>query len=83
MNKLCAEWDCAVISKAFRPDHYHLFVSFPHVIVIANAVKVLKWGTARWLFQLFRPIKKRFWGGYLGAASYYVGTAVNVSPRTI
>ena len=74
-------WD--MISKEIQPDHIHLFVSIPPAVAVANAVRVFKGVTARRLFQQFPVIKKKLWGGNLWSPSYYVGTAGNVSAKTI
>lgn len=83
LDALCGERGWPVISKEIQPDHIHLFVSIPPALAVADAVKILKGTTARWLFQRFPLLKKRLWGGHLWSPSYYVGTAGNVSAETI
>jgi putative transposase len=68
-----------MITKEIQVDHVHLFLSIPP----ANAVKILKGVTARKLFLQFPELKQQLWGGSLWAPSYYVGTAGNVSAKTI
>jgi REP-associated tyrosine transposase len=72
-----------VISKEIQPDPIHLFVSIPPAIAVAEAVKVLKRTTARWLFQRFPSLRKRLWGGHLWSPSYDLGAAGQVSAETI
>jgi putative transposase len=83
LDRICVENGWPVISREIQADHIHLFVTIPPAIAVANAVKVLKGTTARWLFLKFPELKKRLWGGHLWSPSYYVGTAGNVSAETI
>ena len=83
LDGICAERGWPVISKEVQPDHIHLIVSIPPALAVADAVKVLKGTTARWLFQRFPSLRKRLSGGHLWSPSYYVGTAGNVSAETI
>jgi putative transposase len=83
LDAICKERGWRVISKEIQPDHIHLFVSIPPAIAVADAVKVLKGTTARWLFQRFPSLRKRLSGGHLWSPSYYLGTAGNVSAETI
>jgi putative transposase len=83
LDTICVERGWRVISKEIQPDHIHIFVSIPPAIAVADAVKVLKGITARQLFLRFPALKKRLWGGHLWSPSYYVGTAGNVSAKTI
>ena len=83
LDKICAERGWHLVTKEIQPDHIHLFLSIPPAISVANAVKILKGSTARWLFLQFPSLKKKLWGGSLWSPSYYVGTAGNVSAKTI
>jgi putative transposase len=83
LERICAERAWPVISKEIQTDHIHLFLSIPPALAVANAVKVLKGTTARWLFERFPALRKRLRGGHLWSPSYYVGTAGNVSAETI
>jgi putative transposase len=83
LDGICAERGWPVIAKEVQPDHIHLFVSIPPALAVADAVKVLKGTTARWLFQRFPALRKRLSGGHLWSPSYYVGTAGTVSAETI
>jgi len=83
VKRICDEnkWD--IISQEIQPDHVHLFVSISPATSVATAVKKLKGITARKLFMEFPELKKELWGGALWSPSYYVGTAGNVSAKTI
>lgn len=83
LDAICKERRWPVISKEIQPDHIHLFVSIPPAIAVADAVKVLKGTTARWLFERFPSLRKRLSGGHLWSPSYYLGTAGNVRAETI
>jgi putative transposase len=83
LDTLCGERGWPVIAKEIQPDHIHLFLRIPPSISVADAVKILKGTTARWLFQRFASLKEKLWGGHLWSPSYYVGTAGNVSAETV
>jgi putative transposase len=83
LEQICAQRAWPVISKEIQPDHIHLFLSIPPALAVADAVKVLKGTTARWLFERFPVLRQRLGGGHLWSPSYYVGTAGNVSAETI
>jgi putative transposase len=83
LDALCKDHGWPVISKEIQPDHVHLIVSIPPAIAVADAVKVLKGTTARWLFQRFPALRKQLRGGHLWAPSYYLGTAGKVSAQTL
>jgi REP-associated tyrosine transposase len=83
LDAICKERGWRVISKEIHPDHIHLLVSIPPAIAVADAVKVLKGTTARWLFERFPSLRKHLSGGHLWSPSYYVGTAGHVSAGTI
>ena len=83
IDTICKEREWPVISKEIQSDHIHLFVTIPPSVAVADAVKVLKGTTARWLFLKYPRLRKRFWGGHLWSPSYYVGTAGNVGAETI
>ena len=83
LDALCKERGWPVISKEIQPDHIHLFLTIPPAIAVADAVKVLKGTTARWLFQRFPSLRKPLRGGHLWSPSYYLGTAGNVRAETI
>jgi putative transposase len=83
LDRICAERGWPVISRKIHADHIHLFLSIPPAVAVADAVKVLKGTTARWLFERFPELKKRLGGGHLWSPSYYVGTAGKVGTETI
>jgi len=83
LEEICKENKWVILSKEIQPDHVHLFVSISPATSLATAVKKLKGITARKLFLEFQELKKQLWGGALWSPSYYVGTAGNVSAKTI
>ena len=83
IDAICEENKLIIISKEIQPDHIHLFISIPPAVSIANAVRKLKGITARKLFIKFSELKKKLYNGALWSPSYYVGTAGNVSAKTI
>jgi len=83
LEEVCKENKWEIFSKEIQPDHVHLFVSISPATSLATAIKKLKGITARKLFLEFSTLKKQLWGGALWSPSYYVGTAGNVSAKTI
>jgi len=83
VEQVCGENKWNIISKEIQSDHIHLFLSMSPATSLATMIKKLKGITARKLFMEFPCLKKEFWGGSLWSPSYYVGTAGNVSARTI
>lgn len=82
-DAICTQRRWPLIAKEVQPDHIHLLVSIPPAIAVADAIKVLKGTTARWVFERFPALKRRRLGGHLWSPSYYVGTTGEVSPETI
>lgn len=83
LREICAKHGYEVKELQATPDPIHLFLSVPPAQVVATAVKVIKGASARRLFMRFPRLKKRLWGGRLWNPSYYVGTAGDVSSKTI
>ena len=72
-----------ILALEIQPDHVHLFFSAPPAIAPALAVQWFKGISARTLFTEFQALKKTHRGGHLWAPSYYIGTAGQVSAKTI
>lgn len=83
IGEICKGNDWAVITLEIQSDHVHLFFTFPPSISVATAIKILKGTLARKLFLQFPKLKLKLWDGHLWSPSYYVGTAGNVSAKTI
>jgi len=83
LKNICDENSWKIISLEIQPDHVHLFVSISPATSVSTAIKKLKGISARKLFIEFPELKKKLWGGSLWSPSYYVGTAGNVSAKTI
>jgi putative transposase len=83
LGEICQTRKWRILALEVQPDHVHMFVSFPPAISIAEAVKILKGSTARYLFTQFPEIRKRLRNGALWSPSYYAGTAGRVSVETI
>ena len=71
----------SLLELVVRPDHVHLFASFPPTIAIAQIMFRLKGATAYPLRTEFPELKSRL--PSLWTRSYYVGTAGAVSAQTI
>jgi len=83
VGEICETRNWRILALEVQPDHIHMFVSFPPAVSIAEAVKILKGSTARYLFTHFPGIRNRLRNGALWSPSYYVGTAGQVSAETI
>ena len=70
-----------VLTLAIRPDHVHLFCSFPPTMAPYQIMHRLKGYTAHQLREEFPYLKSRL--PNLWTRSYYVGTAGHVSAATI
>jgi len=64
-----------------RPDHVHLFASFPPTIAPHQIMHRIKGATSHYLREHFPKLKSRL--PSLWTRSYYVGTAGKVSSETI
>ena len=66
--------DITIAEMEVRPDHIHLFCSFPPRYSIAQVVTRLKSFSARTIFREFPQVKRRLWGGELWEEGYCVRT---------
>jgi putative transposase len=71
----------ATLELVVRPDHVHLFSSFPPTIAPYQIMHRIKGATSHYLREQFPQLKSRL--PSLWTRSYYVGTAGNVSSETI
>ena len=79
--QIIKELDGELIELVVRPDHVHLFASFPPRIAPYQIIHRIKGATANQLRKEFPHLKSRL--PSLWTRSYYVGTAGNVSSETI
>jgi putative transposase len=70
-----------VIELVVRPDHVHLFASFPPTIAPNQIVHRIKRYTAHILREKYSSLRSRL--PSLWTHAYYVGTAGEVSSETI
>ena len=70
-----------VIELVVRPDHVHLFASFPPDIAPKQIMHRIKGFTSHQLREEFPELRSRL--PSLWTRSYYVGTAGDVSSETI
>ncbi len=70
-----------IIELVVKPDHVHLFASFPPTIAINQIMHKVKGASSHQLRNEFPHLKSRL--PSLWTRSYYVGTAGNVSSATI
>jgi len=81
IDVIYVENDWPMITKEIQSNHIHLFLIIPPAI--ATAIKIFKGTTARKLFVDFPELKEQSKEGHLWSPTYYVGTAGNVSAKTI
>ena len=70
-----------MIELVVRPDHVHLFATFPPTIAPYQIMHRIKGATSHYLREEFPYLKSRL--PNLWTRSYYVGTAGHVSSETI
>jgi putative transposase len=81
LGELVPALDGAIVELVVRPDHVHLFASFPPVLAPAQIMHRLKGATSHALRTEFPSLKSRL--PSLWTSSYFCGTAGNVSSETI
>lgn len=81
LREVTSELEGEVLELVVRPDHVHLFASFPPTIAPFQIMHHLKGVSSRRLRQEFPFLKSRL--PSLWTRSYYVGTAGHVSSETI
>lgn len=81
IGQIAQELEGEVIELVVRPDHVHLFASFPPTIAPYQIMHRIKGATAHELRKEFPYLKSRL--PNLWTRSYYVGTAGHVSSETI
>ena len=78
---LCASLGGEALELVVRPDHVHLFASFPPTIAPYQIMHRIKGATSHELRKGFPQLKSRL--PSLWTRAYYIGTAGNVSSETI
>jgi putative transposase len=78
VQELCADiaeqYDITIEEMEVRPDHSHIFCSFPPRDSIAQVVTRFKRLRARAILREFPRIKRRLWGGELWEDGYFART---------
>ena len=81
IDQIAKELEGEVIELVVRPDHVHLFATFPPTIAPYQIMHRIKGATSHYLREEFPYLKSRL--PNLWTRSYYVGTAGHVSSETI
>ena len=81
IHEIARDWGGEVLELVIRPDHVHLFASFPPTIAAYQIMHRIKGRTSHALREEFPFLKSRL--PSLWTRSYYVGTAGVVSSETI
>lgn len=74
LKELCEKADVELVATQNEVDHVHIVVRMKPNQQISKLVNSLKGVTARRLFQEFKWLKNRLWGGHLWSPSYFVVT---------
>ena len=64
-------------------DHVHVFVSAKPSVCVVSVVRVLKFVSAKLLFEEFLQLKFWLWGGHLWFEGYTICTAGDVASAKI
>ncbi|NKE38036.1 IS200/IS605 family transposase [Natronococcus sp. JC468] len=73
-----------ILSLHIAPDHVHLFLSAHPKHAPSEIVRTIKSVTAREMWEQHEPLlEQMFWGGGFWERSFYVGTAGEMSGRTV
>jgi putative transposase len=81
LPQIAADLDGHIIELVVRPDHVHMFASFPPTLAPAQIMHRIKGASSHALREEFPFLKSRL--PSLWTHSYYCGTAGNVSSETI
>ena len=80
---ICIEKGFRVMGLEVMSEHVHIFVAAPPRVNPAEIARLLGGISSRRLIQRHPEIKRKLWGGHLWNPSYSVGTAGQVSAKTI
>ncbi|MBI4677701.1 MAG: IS200/IS605 family transposase [Elusimicrobia bacterium] len=72
--EIAEQYGMEIDTMEVMPDHVHLFLSFPPKYSISEAVKILKNWSARRMFEEFKWLERKLWGGELWGDGYFVRT---------
>lgn len=81
IHQTVKELEGEVIELVVRPDHVHLFATFPPTLAPYQIMHRIKGATSHYLREEFPQLKSRL--PSLWTRAYYVGTAGHVSSETI
>lgn len=81
VHQITKDLEGEVIELVVRPDHVHLFATFPPTLAPYQIMHRIKGATSHTLREEFPHLKSRL--PSLWTRSYYVGTAGHVSSETI
>ena len=68
---------------AVSPDHIHLLLSAPPVLLPAKLVQYVKGRSSRLMQAEFPDLRKRYWGQHMWARGYFCATVGAVDESTI
>jgi putative transposase len=74
IRQLCAWRRFDILAGRVMVDHIHMVLTIPPKYSVSEAVGFLKGKSAIKIFDLHRPLKKRYWGRHFWAKGYCVST---------
>lgn len=84
IRKVCKGYGYEIISLDIQPDHVHLSISSKPTSAPSEIARTIKRVVAKETFKKFPALRDdEFWGNEFWTNSYYVGTAGEVSSKTI
>lgn len=72
-----------ILAMEIMPDHIHLLVDCKPQVCLADAIKVFKGNSARWLFLNHPELKQELWDGHMWNPSYFVATVSDRSRKQV
>ena len=74
IREICRSNDIEILAGHVRPDHVHLFVSFPPRLSISQVIGKFKAISALVLFREHPEVKEQLWGGEFWEDGYFART---------
>ena len=72
--KIAEEFDLEIDSCEVAEEHIHILLSFPPRYSISRVVGIIKSISSSKIFEDFREVRKKLWGGHFWEQGYFVRT---------
>jgi len=83
IRQICQAREVTIVRGSVSPDHIHLLVSVPPLLLPAKLVQYVKGKSSRQLQEDFPHLRKRYWGQHMWARGYFCATVGVVDEKTI